>query len=937
MNFFNILYNATIYPIEFIIEIVFYYFKVIAQSSYAESVFITSVIINILALPLYNKAEEWQKKEREIQNKMKPMIDNIKSVYKGDQRYLLIRACQRINGYKTIYAFRGTLGLLIQIPFFLAGYNFFHSLTGAYAESFYLIKSLGEADKLIRIGNFTINLLPFIMTFFSLLSTIVYSKKLTFKESIPIFLMSLFFLVFLYNSPAILLLYWTINCAFSFFKNLVLLNLDKIKSILKNKRFILFSKILYGLYSVFIVIMTTLFCLRNYFINKSSEHEILKVLIIHIKTYKDLFFIWLILSIVILIFILYKKKILKSMEIKYKLRLFVSSITTMTILSGLFILTSLIASSGQEFEKPFEIILTNMFKYFGLFFVYPMFLYFLFSDKFKNIITLISVILALLFLSNTFIMVMNYGFIASNFKFELEYLLIPTTKQIILNLVLMFAVLFIVLFIIKKNFQIYLFNIFIIVIISLISISVFDFVKINKEQKILSEINSLNRQIQNKNDNYDIFNFSKTGTNIFIIILDRGCPEFAELVFDEFPDIKAEMEGFVYYYNTVSLAPQTFGSIQTLYGGYEYLIPVDLNKEYILKEHHNESLIMMPKLFSDIGYKTMTFAPAFANFSWTPDLTIFKEYTNIKAYNIEKSMIEKELNSLLNNSENNITEEKIFEENKRRAMRFALFRALPVFLRYKLYSHNDWFIPNGNKNLTIVGKGIEEYALLQALTNLTKINEDENCFNFIHSDTTHEPFNYNSDYKPSLEIKDVPEEDLEFFENDFSARSYYSTVASFRELSNFFKFLKENDIYDNTKIIITSDHSGYFNPSIFNEKEMREFKVFNAMMFVKDFNCRGSIISNGDFMTIADIPFLATKHLLNEAKNPFTGNIITNDYKTNGVNIILTKHSDPKGNFKTRLDFDYYYHVKENIFDIDNWKKFQIDWKTKEAKEIELR
>ena len=169
------------------------------------------------------------------------------------------------------------------------------------------------------------------------------------------------------------------------------------------------------------------------------------------------------------------------MEIKYKFRLFISSITTIAILSGLFILTSLIASSGQEFEKPFEIILTNMFKYFGLFFVYPMFLYFLFSDKFKNIITLISAIFALLFLSNTFIMVMDYGFIASNFKFELEYLLIPTTKQIILNVALTLAVLFIVLFIIKKNLQIYLFNIFLIVIISLISISIFDFTKINKE------------------------------------------------------------------------------------------------------------------------------------------------------------------------------------------------------------------------------------------------------------------------------------------------------------------------------------------------------------------------------------------------------------------------------------------------------------------------
>ena len=932
MIFFDILYNILIYPVEFIIEIIFYYFKVIAKSNYATSVFITSIIINILSLPLYNKAEEWQKKEKDIQNKMKPMIDNIKSVYKGDIRYLLIRACQRINGYKTIYAFRGTLGLLIQIPFFLAGYNFFNSLMGAYSESFYLIKSLGEPDKLIHIGNFSVNLLPFIMTFFSLMSALVYSKKLTFKESIPIFLMSLLFLVLLYNSPAILLLYWTVNCAFSFFKNLVLFNLDKIKSILKNKKIILVSKIIYYSYSAFIGIMTILYFMRNFFINKSSEYKILSVLVIHEKTYKDLLVIWAVLSIIILISVLYKKKILKSMEIKYKLRLFISSISAISILSGLFILTSLIASSGQEFEKPFEIILTNMFKYIGLFFVYPLFLYFLFSDRFKNIITLISVIIALLFLSNTFIMVMDYGFIANNFKFELEYLLIPTSKQIILNLILMFAVSFVALFMIKKNLQIYLFNIFIIVIISLISISVFDFFKINKEQKILTEITQLNPQ--SKSGDYDIFNFSKTGTNILIIILDRGCPEFADLVFNNFPDIKKEMEGFVYYYNTVSTAPQTFGSIQALYGGYEYCIPVDLNRDYILKEYHNEALIMLPKLFSDIGYKSMTFAPPFANFSWTPDLTIFKEYTNIKAYNLEKSMIEKELNALLNNS-NNISEVELFEYNKIRSTRFSLFRMLPVFLRYQLYSHNDWFIPNGNRNLMVVGHGIEEYALLQALTNLTIINETGNCFNIFHSDITHDTANYNNDYKANIELKDVPEEDMEYYGHENSARSYYATVASLKELSAFFKFLKENDVYDNTQIIITSDHSGYFNPSIFNEKGMEEFKVFNSMMFIKDFNKRGSIISNGEFMTIADVPFLVTKHLT-EAKNPFTGKIITNDYKTNGMNIIITKHSDPKGNFRSRLDFDYYYRVKDNIFDINNWKKFQINWKTKEAKEIKI-
>ena len=41
--------------------------------------------------------------------------------------------------------------------------------------------------------------------------------------------------------------------------------------------------------------------------------------------------------------------------------------------------------------------------------------------------------------------------------------------------------------------------------------------------------------------------------------------------------------------------------------------------------------------------------------------------------------------------------------------------------------------------------------------------------------------------------------------------------------------------------------------------------------------------------------------------------------------------------FSNRYNFNVYYHVKDNIFDINNWKKFQINWKTKESKEIKLK
>ena len=151
----------TIYPIEFIIEIVFYLFNNVFKSGYATSLFFLSLIINFISLPLYNIAESWQAKERAIQEKMKPMIDNIKAVYKGDQRYLLIRTCQRINGYKTIYAFRRNLGLLIQIPFFLAAYNFIHNLSGLQLGSFLFIKDFSKPDGILNIGNISVNILPF--------------------------------------------------------------------------------------------------------------------------------------------------------------------------------------------------------------------------------------------------------------------------------------------------------------------------------------------------------------------------------------------------------------------------------------------------------------------------------------------------------------------------------------------------------------------------------------------------------------------------------------------------------------------------------------------------------------------------------------------------------------------------------------------------------
>ncbi|TXJ29631.1 hypothetical protein EPJ69_12325, partial [Brachyspira aalborgi] len=669
MILFDILYNITIYPIEFIIEIVFYLFNNVFKSGYATSLFFLSLIINFISLPLYNIAESWQAKERAIQEKMKPMIDNIKAVYKGDQRYLLIRTCQRINGYKTIYAFRGTLGLLIQIPFFLAAYNFIHNLSGLQLGSFLFIKDFSKPDGILNIGNISVNILPFIMTLFSLLAGLIYSKKLRFKESLPLYIVSLIFFVLLYNSPSGLVFYWTLNCLFSLIKNIVI-EYKLYKVFIVNK-----YKILRG-YNIFFIILTIIFILllslgnierkgylgdlgvlgdferfeeenisyhfKLFYYSKIFKHnDIYEVKvdtnklnndsIIYIKfddngspygnivlndyienigkieVYYKLFIKKYIINILIILFILfilfnsykYILKIFSDSFLEKRNLLIISSCLVISVLSGLFISSSLIGNSPTEFKSPFDLIINDFSMSLGLFLFYPLFIYILFSEKIKNYLTLLLIFVASFVLINTFIMKGNYININADFVFDNTDLLKASLKEILLTIILTVVLISIIILILKNNKAIFLINIYSIVLLVLISISIFDISKIIKEHNKLKNI-----QVDNKSSDIKIFNMSKTGENIFVFVLDRAINSYWLDAFERFPNYKKDFDGFVFYPNNVSIGGSTT-TTASLYGGYDYLpYEISTNGGYNLKEKHNQALLTIPLALEKYNYKS---------------------------------------------------------------------------------------------------------------------------------------------------------------------------------------------------------------------------------------------------------------------------------------------------------------------------------------------
>ena len=181
-------------------------------------------------IPVYWYAEKLQQRERNIQAVMKPKIDEYKEVFKGYELHLYISNIHKQYKYHPVYAFRSLLGLFIQLPFFVATYQFLSHYSAIKGVSFLFISDLGSPDMLLPLFGMSVNVLPFIMTAINLVSSFVYGKMLSKMERINIYRYRRSFSCSLYTSPAGLL-YWTCNNIFSFFKSVVFVKLLEKKKI----------------------------------------------------------------------------------------------------------------------------------------------------------------------------------------------------------------------------------------------------------------------------------------------------------------------------------------------------------------------------------------------------------------------------------------------------------------------------------------------------------------------------------------------------------------------------------------------------------------------------------------------------------------------------------------------------------------------------------
>ena len=920
MDFLSILSNVFIGPLKILFE---YIFEIAYSFTYNPglSIIFLSLLMNILVLPLYRRADAMQEEARDIENKLHKGVAHIKKSFSGDEKMMILQTYYRQNHYKPTDALKGSVSLLLEIPFFMAAYQFLSNLDILNGAHLGPIRDLGSPDGLLVIGGMAINILPILMTLINVISSAIYLKGFPLKTKIQLYGMALFFLVFLYTSPSGLVFYWTLNNLFSLVKTIFYK--------IKNPKKVL--SVLLSVIGVFIVAFGLL-------IFKGTAPKKLFVVLIGV------------LMFVPLVVMLLKSKIKvnhKEKTYNPNKKLFTISSVFLTILVGLLIPSSILSASPQEFinlsdfSHPLLYVLSAVSLAMGTFLVWMRVFYWLASPKGKVIFERLTWILC-------GVMTINYMFFGTNLgtmSAELQYEngMYFSSMEKIINVIVILAVMIVFYFVVKK------FNKIVVPVLITAVIAVFVMSGVN----VVSITKSVGEISKDDLANIPNYNLSKNGKNVVVIMLDRAMGEYFPYIINENEELIEKYDGFTYYANTVSFGGHTNFGVPALVGGYEYT-PVEMNKrdDELLKEKHNEALKVMPVIFDKEGYDVTVCDPPYAGYREIPDLSIYSEYENINTFITEGKFLDE-------NQKNSSA-----ESNHRNLFCLSIMKCMPVGIQPVLYDRGAYFEPVSNNETTYsvqtdksqsVATGykksfMDAYNVLINMENMTNVTDEaNNTFLFLSNNTTHEGMILKApEYVPAYEV-DNTEYDAKnsdrFLLNGKELKMtdalqmglYHANMAAITEIGDWLDYLRANDVYNNTRIIIVSDHgrATYQCDELVVDNGSDVFKdveYYYPLLLIKDFDATGFTTSE-EFMTNADVPSKAVEGIIDNPVNPFTGKEINNSEKFSHEQFVILSdaYSIGENNGYTFLPSKWA-SVSDNLWIKENWKFSDTEIVLKEHK-----
>ena len=920
MSFEHILFQTIIEPLVLLFELVYGFAKEFSGQTVVAILWL-SLVVNLLCLPLYQRADAIQRENREKEKQMAPWVKRIKAAFKGDERFFMLQAYYRICGYKQIFVLKNVFSLLLQIPFFIVAYKLLSGMSDLHGQSLGPIADLGAPDGLLIIGGTAYNVLPVLMTAINLAASWAYFDSESWLSRIQFYGIAFIFLILLYGSASGLVLYWTLNQIFSLLKNIINRFVDHRAT----------TKIMTIGCAALCIVIWAGFTLHNY------SADSLKTLALYL------------VPAVIVLALLYKLTVKYWAEITSASRLSVEDDRLfflgggiLAVLAGVLIPSAVICSSPLEFisltsyVSPLNHVLNSFLIAAGLFIVWFWVFYYLARETGRRLFALTLCGLSLS-------AVINYMFFGTNLGLltpELRYENTPqfSNGEVIFNEIAAAAVFGTVFFIWLKAEKI----VSAACSIALAAVVCMSCLNIYGICGYLPEIEKTVARRSQEQPNYTL---SKTGKNVVVLMLDRAISGFVPYMFSEKPGLERQFAGFTYYPNTISYGHGTINGAPGLYGGYEYR-PEEMNErdDLPMVKKHNEAVTLMPLLFDRAGYDVTVCDPPYAGYSMISDLSIYDEYPGIKAFNTGQGQM---LNYLDDEDKALVADgDGIWERN---FFCYGVMKMSPLAAQMFLYHDGKYFDTDEShmqyqvRKSASVGYGVyrrflNAYSVLNALPKISRLSEDsKGGFLIMDNETPHRPTLLSEpDYRVALKVNNraYDKKHAKRFTLDgrklkvsrgFNMAHYHANMATMIKLGEWLDYLRQNNVYDNTKIILVSDH-GYhlkcFEDMRFGKTNDEDVMWYNALLMVKDFNSNDGFVTDDTFMTNADTPTIAFEGVIENPVNPFTGKAINSDAKQESEHhIFRTSKWQPSRNDGNKFARGKWYCLYgDDLFDMDKWE-----------------
>ncbi len=910
------LYTLIISPLELLFEVVFTVANRIIGNAGLSIIFL-SLAVNFLVLPLYKRADELQAEERDIQVRMAPMIKHIKSTFKGDERFMMLQEYYKINHYKPVYALKSTASLLLQIPFFIAAYNLLFGMQSLQGMQFGPIADLGKEDAMFMIGSFPVNVLPILMTLINIVSGIIYTKGHPVKEKIQVYGLAAVFLVLLYRSPSGLVFYWLLNNVFSLVKNVFY----KLKDPKKALNIVL--AVAGAVILVLTLIRPDLDARQKFLLATGSVLLAVPFISGFIKT---------------------KPKEVK--EAQNSRKIFFLGAVMMALITGLLIPSTVINAAPEDFidyihkYNPGFYIFNALIMALGSWVLWGGVFFFFAGNKAKAVFAKAIWIICGVSVADYMLFGTKLGIISSLLQYDKRPVF--ELSEYVINLAAIAAVsaLF---YLIYKKLPVVAETVILVGILAVIGIGTIN-------TATVLGVYAWNTKFTRPSTEMPEIPLSRNGKNVVVLMLDRGLGTLVPYIMNEKPELKEQFDGFTYYPNTMSYGTRTFFAAPALFGGYEYT-PENLNNrpDEKLVDKHNESLKVLPVLFKDNGYEVTVCDPPYAGYQNIPDLSIYDDYPEFHCYNTAGKF--NYLEDLLGESSID-TSARMREIRDRNFFCFSMMKISPLILQDTLYDGGKYneSATSGEVNTSdsisagaivqdMVGLSrsvgymkdiLFSYPVLTHLPDITEVSDSsDNTFLMMSNDTPHsfgllqEP-----DYVPAYWV-DNTAYDVNMverytvdgvtlpLETEEQVAHYHPNMAAFIQLGKWFDYLREQGVYDNTRIIIVADHGRGLDQFDIKCNGL-DMEFYLPLFMVKDFDATGFTVSD-EFMTNADTPTLATSGLIEDPHNPFSGNPINSDPKQGPQRVIYSDECDLENNNGYTYEPSVWYVLDGNPHNASDW------------------